>query len=434
MTENRYITKLIKAYSDYGRIHRKPRNFSSDDSSELTLDEAKIELLRRASRIFLEHYRKIGIYPEELSDDELTKNVAHVLYNVLGLCNTAISKKECEKEAEKLAKQIRSDINIYSRLQKSFSGINLGNPKLNRIGKILMSVLMPLQPLFAKMKGDKSLEGMLQTIIANHKKIEIVEKMVGRRVRTENDIIISIDQSMGNRLRTIYETFHYALGQPPKSELETTEVAKISYLSSKRVYNYVLSHNQYISIEKLSESNDEKAAEFFKEDIKNFFITAVSHHILANLHEALGLSREQVIKAIEEGVFEVQFIGKDGRVTNTFTDKMYITLRDIKTKEGTKNVSFSIRLISISLADPNIKDGSAALEKGFTNFYVKLPVGLAPNEMSGIHEVVFKIQVQINLIDNQMNTGNQVSNNRGTSNRYPKNKRLFNKKKKYNWM
>jgi hypothetical protein len=82
------------------------------------------------------------------------------------------------------------------------------------------------------------------------------------------------------------------------------------------------------------------------------------------------------------------------------------------------------------------QDGSADVDNrtGFTNFYVKLPVGLAPFEMSGMNEPVFKLQVQIKPLEGQMNNNAQVSLNQGTSNRYLKNKRLFSKRKKYDWM
>ena len=433
MTENRYITKLIKAYSDYSRPHRTPRTFSSDDRSELTLDEAKIELLRRAARIFLERYRKLGVYPEDLKDDELIKNITHLLYDVLGLCNTVISKEECEREAAKLAQRIRSGSTIYSRVQKSFSDVNLGDAALNRIGKILLAVSMGLQPVLAKIKGDKSLEEILQDIIRNEKKIEFVEKKVGKRVQTEEQIIYHIEHTVGSTLFQVYQRFEEGLSGPIGDKVTSRTVAALSYFSCKKVYNYMIGNqlkDQYIEIKTMP--SNVKNSDLFKKHIKNFIITAISHHILANAHEALGVSRQQVIDAINKGFFEVTFVDSEGKVSYSFTENMYITLKDV---EG-KNVSFRLQLISISFADRTKKDGSADVDdtKGFTNFYVKLPVGLAPFEMSGMNEPVFKLQVQITPLQGQISNKAQVSLNQGTSNSYPKNKRLFNKKKKYDWM
>lgn len=135
---------------------------------------------------------------------------------------------------------------------------------------------------------------------------------------------------------------------------------------------------------------------------------------------------------LTKAFFEVTFVDSEGKVSYSFTENMYITLKDV---EG-KNVSFRLQLISISFADRTKKDGSADVDdtKGFTNFYVKLPVGLAPFEMSGMNEPVFKLQVQITPLQGQISNKAQVSLNQGTSNSYPKNKRLFNKKKKYDWM
>ena len=429
MTENRYITKLIKAYSDYGRIHRKPRNFSSDERPKLTLDEAKTELLRRAARIFLERYRKLGVYPEDLKDDELIKNITHLLYDVLGLCNTVISKEECEREAAKLAQRIRSGSTIYSRVQKSFSGVNLGDTGLNRIGKILMAVLMGMQPVLAKMKGNKSLEEMLQNVIANRKKIESVEKMVGKRVQDEEQIIDHIEHTVGSTLFVVYQRFQEGLSGPTSDKVTPRRVAELSYLSSKKVYEYMLK-NQYVEIKTMP--SDVKNSDLFKKYMKNFIITAVSHHILANEHEVLGVSRRQVVDAIDQGSFEVMFVQDNGEKSYSFTENMYITLRDV---DG-KDISFHLKLISISFADRAKKDGSADVDDktGFTNFYVKLPVGLAPFEMSGMNEPVFKLQVQITPLKGQMNKNAQVSLKQGTSNRYLKNKRSFSKKKKYDWM
>ena len=429
MTENRYITKLIKAYSDYGRIHRKPRNFSSDERPKLTLDEAKTELLRRAARIFLERYRKLGIYPEDIKDDELIKNITHLLYDVLGLCNTVISKEECEREAAKLAERIRSGSTIYSRVQKSFSDVNLGDAALNRIGKILMAALMGIQPVLAKIKGNMSLNEMLQNVLANRNKIESVEKMVGKRVEDEQDIIDYIERTVGSTLLIVYEKFHEGLSGPPSDKLTSRKVAEISYKTSKRVYNYML-RNQYVEIKTMP--SNVKNSDLFKNDFKNFIIAAISHHVLANAYEELGVSRQKIVDAINQGSFEVMFVDAEGKKSYSFTEDMYITLRDV---DG-KDISFHLKLISISFADRNKKDGSADLDDktGFTNFYVKLPVGLAPFEMSGMNEPVFKLQVQISPLKDQINNKAQVNLKQGTSNSYPKNKRLFNKKKKYNWM
>jgi len=433
MTKNRYITQLIKSYSDYRRSHRTLRTFSSDDSLESTLDEAKIELLSIASRIFLERYRKIGIYPENLKDDELIKNITYVLYDVFGLCNTVISKKECEREAVKLAERIRSGNTIYSRVQKSFSGVNLGDASLNRIGKILFSVLMALKPVLAKTKENKSLEEMLQDIIRNEKKIELVENKVGKRVQTEEQIIDYIEHTVGNTLFQVYQRFEEGLSGPTDDKVTPRTVAKLSYSSSKKLYNYMIGNQlrrQYIEIKTMP--SNLKNSDLFKKHIKNFIITAISHHILANAHEALGVSRQQVVDAINKGNFEVMFVNDKGEKSYSFTENMYITL---EFTDGNK-VSFHLQLISISFADRAKKDGSADVDdtKGFTNFYVKLPVGLAPDEMSGINEPVFKLQVQITPLQGQISNKAHVSLNQGTFNNYPKNNRLFNNKKKYDWM
>ncbi len=429
MTENRYIAKLIKAYSDYSRLHRIPRTFSLDDRPELELDEAKIELLKRAAKIFLEHYRKLGIHPEKLSDEDLIKNITYILYDVMGLCRTVISKNECEREAEKLAKRIKSERNIYSRIQKSFSGINLGDAALNRIGKVLMSAFIALQPVLAKMKMDKSLDEMLRDIINNRKKIELVEKIVDKRVETEDQIIDHIENTVGSTLFAVYERFQEGLSGPTDDNITPRKVAEISYASSKRVYNYLLKH-QYVEIKTMP--NKDKESDLFKRDFKNFLITAISHHILANAHGVLGVSRQQIVDAINKGAFEVMFVKDDGARSYSFTEDMYITLRDV---DG-KDITFHLKLISISFADRAKKDGSADRDDKsvFTNVYVKLPVGLAPFEMSGMNEPVFKLQVQITPLKVQMNKNSQVSLKQGTSNRYLKNKRSFSKKKKYDWM
>jgi hypothetical protein len=356
-----------------------------------------------------------------------------VLYNVLGLCNTVISKKECEREAVKLAERIRSGNTIYSRIQKSFSGVNLGDAALNRIGKILLAVSMGLQPVLAKIKVNKSLEEILQDIIRNEKKIGLVEKKVGKRVQTEEQIIDHIEHTVGSTLFQVYQRFAEGLSGPTDDKVTPRTVAELSYSSSKKVYNYIIGNqlkNQYIEIKTMP--SNIKNSDLFKKYIKNFIITAISHHILANAHEALGLSRQQVVDAINKGNFEVMFVNDKGEKSYSFTENMYITL---EYGEG-KKVSFHLQLISISFADRTKKDGSADVDdtKGFTNFYVKLPVGLAPGEMSGMNEPVFKLQVQITPLQGQISNKAQVSLNQGTSNSYPKNKRLFNNKKKYDWM
>ena len=433
MSGNRYIENIIKTYIGHVHSNRTCRTFSVYNAATSTLEEIDAELLRLASLVFLERYRKLGVNPSKVPEEKIKNDMMFVLVNVFGLCNSVIKQQECEELVDRAIKFIKTDSINYSRVQKSFSDINLGDAVLNRIGKILMPVLMGIQPVHAKIKGHKSVNEMLQDIIANEKKIESVEKKVGKRVENEEQIIDHIEHTVGSTLFQVYQRFEEGLSGPTDDKVTPRTVAQLSYLSSKKVYNYMIENHlkkQYIEIKTMP--SNVKNSNLFKKHIKNFIITAISHHILANAHEALGVSRQQVVDAINQVSFEVMFVDDAGNRSYSFTEDMYITLRDV----GGKDISFHLKLISINFADRAKKDGSADVdrEKGFTNFYVKIPVGLAPFEMSGINEPVFKLQVQITPLKSQINNKAQVSLNQGTSNRYPKNKRLFNKKKKYDWM
>jgi hypothetical protein len=429
MAGNRHIAKLIKNYIRYAHPDRARRTFSSYTVTTSTLEEVDTELSRLASLVFLERYKKLRIDLSKVPEEQIKNDIMFVLANVFGLCGSVMSQQECEELADRAAKTAKTGNTNYSNMQKSFSDINLYSDTLNRIWKILGPALLYLQPLFAKKFGNKDLDKMLQYVINNRDNIVSVEVKVGKRAETEEDIIDHIEGTVGKTLLVVYERFEEGLAGPPSANLTPREVAMISYKSSKRVYNYLLKH-QYVEIKTMPD--DVKKSNLFTEDMKNLLITAVSHHILANIHQKLELSTKQVIDAINQGSFEVMFVDAEGKKSYVFTEDMYITLQNV----GGEDIIFHLKLISISFAERTRQDGSADVDNrtGFTNFYVKLPVGLAPFEMSGMNEPVFKLQVQIKPLEGQMNNNAQVSLNQGTSNRYLKNKRLFSKRKKYDWM
>ncbi len=432
MKGNRYLAKLISDYNKYKRFSKSHRLFSSKDEMMELASNVDPELLQEFVSVLKERYKKMGIDPMSLPEDVLYKDIALVYLATSRKCDPQEERDNCESLADKIVKEMKSV--SYSKMHKSFSLMKIADSVWGPIAKRLALAGALVNAAIAKAFDIKDPNKPMQNVVENRPVAVSVANpdlsyITVRNVpENEAELLDIIVRERGKDLLSAYDNVYTAIGKIPESKLTEAEATKLIYNSVKKIYNYLIKHDRELNIEDLTIKVSQK------DEPQNMIVgnRYISQGDILNFLAMMLTSKAINDAYIRGNAFEFGFLDHNSKVTNKITNTIYLL---VDTQDGKK--TYIIELDKIRLAnrnEPGIKDGKFATDtQAMTHFYMQFPVGLEKGSVGGIFAPIFEVVASVTIGKSILNTSDaQVQT--GTSNRYLKNKRLFSRKKKYNWM
>jgi len=302
---------------------------------------------------------------------------------------------------------------------------------------------MANNPTVVEMAVEKTvLENIMpkDSVIRYRKDVKLEKTLI----ETLRPALEEIKKAGGNSLYTKYKRFLDTGALMPLPEKDTldpsTRIAFRLYKSAKIIYNKFRNRDAVSFDKLLSDEKTEIATQ-------HIVFAAISYNILDQLdYKSHDLSPDQVKQLKQElhaGKYEVKI--KDNKIViNTLNDTLdiefIITLHEIQVMgiDHAHKILANNQYYDILIRNLNTyKSTIAPVERtNLYDIYVVLPVIVQEGTMHPIHEVAFRIRCSLEVYSYAKDASglSLVRPIISMSQLRNKNKRLFGKKKKYEWM
>ena len=463
MIGNHYLRRLLRNYREVVLDEHKIDEIA-EKTATLTPEAVGVkekDLNKAATRVE-EALKELGIDPNHMSGEELMRFLLG-LYKNFGAVPNTISAETLEKSAVVLAEELK-------RLESNHSGYRYGRrnrqfSSIKNFSKLTMAIAMIPVFLSTLVGGKLNAAEIISQMANNPKAVEaVVEKTVLENITSEDSIIryrkgVKPEKSLMETIKpaleeikkaggtSLYEHYNRFLEAgaltplPQKDTLEpSTRIALRLYKSAKIMYNKFRGKDAVSFDTLLSNEKTEIATQ-------HIVFAAISYNILDQLYyKAHDLSPDQIKQLKQElraGKYEVKF--KNNKIViNTLNDTLdlefIITLHEIQVMgiDHAHKILANNQYYDILIRNLNTyKSTIAPVERTVLyDIYVVLPVIVQEGTMHPIHEVAFRIRCSLEVYS-YVKDASGISLVRPTismSQFRNKNKRLFGKKKKYEWM
>jgi hypothetical protein len=374
-----------------------------------------------------------------------------------------------EKSAIALAEELKKIEHNPSVYRHSYSKSNRPFSSIKNFSKLTTAIAMIPTFLSTLLSGKLNAAKVISQMANNPTVVEMaVEKTVlenimpkdsliryRKEVKPEKPLIETIKPALeeiekagGSSLYVKYKRFLDAGALTPLSERDTlapsTRIAFRLYKSAKIIYNKLRSKDAVSLDTLLSDEKTEIATQ-------HIVFAAISFDILTQLdYKAHHLNPDQITQLRQElrdGKYEVKF--KNNKVViNTLNDTLdlefILTPHEIQVMglAAARNILEQSQYRNILIRNLNTyKSTIAPVERAsLYDIYVVLPVVVQEGTMHPVHEVAFRIRCSLEVYSYVQDTSglslvrDAVRATVGVSQLRNKAKRLFNKKKRYEWM
>jgi hypothetical protein len=458
MLENRYLSRLVKTYSEVILDERKIDEIAEEVATmtpeELGIDEVD---LNKAAAVIVKANEKASIDTDSMSAEELIYEALTLLGRVRGVSNT-MDEIENEKAAAIMGIKLENSALNQSRYRKDYNRRNMSFYSKNNLSKVRTALLMGIALLNVKLSGLLNAADVV-TYIANNP--TAVEKVIRKELDTDTlrkegvviryaqvpspyrPAIDRIKSRLSNKLPEIYSRFREAGALTPLPENDSLDIkTRLSlriYMGAKTLYNKFSKRGAPVSFDEILASDE-------KTEIATQYVVfaAIAYNVLDRLdYASLGVRNQQITELVNDlhaGEYDVKFKDDANVVIQSFGRNMIIEMLN-------SDIGFEIRLheikvlgfgeVSGEIKDKLTKDKAAiALVKGtpLYDIYVVLPVLVTHDSMSPVHEVVFRIRCDLSVYGTQQSSVSQANANTNSSPFRRKRARPFSRKKKYDWM
>ena len=458
MLENRYLSRLVKTYSEVILDERKIDEIAEEVATmtpeELGIDEVD---LNKAAAVIVKANEKVGIDTDSMSAEELIYEALTLLGRVRGVSNT-MDEIENEKAAAIMGIKLENLALHQSRYRKDYNRRNMSFYSKNNLSKVRTALLMGIALLNVKLSGLLNAADVV-TYIANNP--IAVEKVIRKELDTDTlrkeGVVIKyaqvpspyrpaidrIKSGLSNKLPEIYSRFREAGALTPLPKNDSLDIkTRLSlriYMGAKTLYNKFSKRVSPVSFDEILASDE-------KTEIATQYVVfaAIAHNVLDRLdYASLGVRNQQINELINDlhaGEYDVKFKNDANVVIQSFDRNMVIEMLN-------SDIGFEIRLheikvlgfgeVNSEVRDKLTKDKVAiALVKGtpLYDIYVVLPVLVTHDSMNPVHEVVFRIRCDLSVYGTQQSSVSQANANTNLSPFRRKRARPFSRKKKYDWM
>jgi len=471
MLTNKYIKRLFRTYSqaeiDRGSILKAIDKATTMISENLGIKQEDLDDAARALEVAA---RASNTNLNRMSDKQLMLLVLTTLWRFVPPEYRTHNIEEHDVAAQALAVELTDDAFMPSAYRNSYNSKNRAFASINTSSRISKSVLLGALYIASSLLGEVKAAELVHNMAANPENtIKIVQQVIKRDIAPEDSILRyrksitpdnpymeqimpalnMIKKYAGPHIDKIYANFvaSDALTLLPAQDIldPSTRIALRLYKSAKIMYNELLKKKRMSFDELLSKERTKLAAQ-------HIVFASIAYNVLGQLdYEVHRLSPEQIGKLRQElraGNYEVELRDQSSfdmvikkRIDNIYLEFELIPAQiemmgvdyvesDLKQSEYSNQLLHNFRTYKCAIAPV----------KGTTlyDIYVVLPVTYVGASINPAHEVVFKIRCSLNVKVHSPAQGSSVSSvaqhANDVSRLRSKSARLFNRKKKYDWM
>jgi hypothetical protein len=471
MLTNKYLKRLVRTYSqaevDERRILEAIEKAATMIPEKIGITQENIE---KAARVLEDAIRSSNINVDRMSDEQLMRLVLNTLLRFVPPEYRIHNIKEYDVAAQALAVELADDTFRHSAYRDSHNNKNRAFASTNTRSKIIHSVLLGASYIASLQMGKVKAADLVHNMAANSKNTtEIVQQVIAKDIAPKDSILkyrksVTPDNPImekmmpvlniiknysGPHLDKIYANFVVsdALTMLPAQDTldPSTRIALRLYRSANIIYNVLLNREKMPFRDLLENQRTSLAA-------RHIVFAAIAYNVLGQLdYKAHGLNLRQIEKLkvdLRTGNYEVELKNHSNFhiVIKEQIDDMYLEVElvpdkiemmgkdyaesELKQSKYYQDLIHNLRAYKCTIAPV---EGSTLF-----NIYVVLPVSQGKESTSSVHEVVFKIQSSLDVkvrSHAQGSSGSSVVQHANDVSRLrSKNARLFNRKKKYDWM